>query len=61
MGSEMCIRDRYHDKPDKNDYSHPADAEQYVCLGYLEGYDYDIEQNVGFEDDYHGRDAATGY
>jgi hypothetical protein len=30
---------RYADKPDKNDYSHPADAEQYLCLGFIYGYD----------------------
>jgi hypothetical protein len=33
--------DRYAEKPDKNDYSHPADAEQYLALGFLEGYETD--------------------
>jgi hypothetical protein len=31
--------ERYADKPDKNEYSHIADAEQYLCLGYIYGYD----------------------
>jgi hypothetical protein len=54
--------DRYHDKPDKNDYSHPADAEQYVALGYLNGYQ-TIETHATNESDriLSGRSAAAGY
>ena len=29
---------KYKDKPDKNKYSHPADAEQYMALGFAGGY-----------------------
>lgn len=32
---------KFSEKPDKNDYSHPADAEQYLALGFLEGYETD--------------------
>jgi len=53
---------RYHDKPDKNDYSHPADAEQYLALGYLSGYD---TYNDYIPDDTYrgddGRDQIGGY
>lgn len=38
---------RYKDKPDKNKYSHSADAEQYLALGYINGYDV-----VEYEEDY---------
>lgn len=37
----------YKDKPDKNKYSHPADAEQYLALGYVHGY----HEEVWEEDD----------
>ena len=30
--------ERFRDKPDKNKYSHPSDAEQYLCLGFVGGY-----------------------
>ncbi len=53
---------RFHDKPDKNDYSHPADAEQYLALGYMHGYDVqydDIPSDEYTGDD--GRDKYGGY
>lgn len=51
---------RYHEKPDKNDYSHPADAEQYLALGYLHGYDQDYEEtDDDYEDD--SRSQVGGY
>ncbi len=53
---------RFHDKPDKNDYSHPADAEQYLALGFLHGYDAYNEPEP--EDVYtgeDGRDQLGGY
>ncbi len=45
---QVSGEDRYKDKPDKNKYSHPADAEQYMALGFAGGYvvdsnDYDDE------------------
>lgn len=53
--------DRYHDKPDKNDYSHPADAEQYLALGYLHGYQ-TYESNDEPEYDLQvGKSAVGGY
>ena len=41
---------RFKDKPDKNKYSHPADAEQYMALGFAGGFvldrsDYDDEED----------------
>jgi len=48
--------ERYKDKPDKNKFSHPADAEQYMALGFAGGYvvqsdddydDYDDFEEVG--------------
>ena len=53
---------KFHDKPDKNDYSHPADAEQYLALGYLHGYD--AYNDPIIEDEYRGedgRDYIGGY
>lgn len=40
--------ERYTEKPDKNRYSHPADAEQYLALGFL-GY----REEEEYYDDYH--------
>ncbi len=58
---------RYNEKPDKNDYSHPADAEQYLALGFIEGYDaghgeveYD-DYDPEYDDSYEYRDAIGGY
>lgn len=54
---------RYHEKPNKNDYSHPADAEQYLALGFLEGYAIDHGDDLYDEYDEHdaGRSAVCGY
>jgi hypothetical protein len=56
---------RYNEKPDKNDYSHPADAEQYLALGFTNGYDYGSgSTETYYEDDdiYESdRDAVGGY
>lgn len=53
--------DRYNEKPDKNDYSHPADAEQYLALGFINGYQ-TIETDEHDEYElYTGRSAAGGY
>ena len=44
MGGGYCYKrvqvagdERFHDKPDKNQYSHVADAAQYLMLGAGEG------------------------
>lgn len=41
---------RYKDKPDKNKFSHPADAEQYMALGFAGGYV--VQSDDDFDDDY---------
>lgn len=41
--------ERFHNTPDKNDYSHIADAEQYLALGYLHGYGYDTGEDEEYE------------
>ena len=45
---------RFKDKPDKNKYSHPADAEQYMALGFVGGYviesKYDEDEYDNFEE-----------
>lgn len=61
---QIAGTDKHHDKPDKNDYSHPADAEQYLALGYLEGYDTDFEADNDdeyFDDDFGDRCDVGGY
>lgn len=32
-----AVHNKYKEKPDKNIYSHISDAEQYLCLGFLDG------------------------
>ena len=54
--------ERYRDKPDKNKFSHPADAEQYMALGFAGGYV--LDSNDDFDDDYddYGDDVGVmGY
>lgn len=54
--------ERYKDVPDKNKYSHPHDALQYLCQGVVSGMigadvdddDYDDQQHVG-------RNSVSGY
>ena len=40
---------RFKDKPDKNKYSHPADAEQYMALGFSGGY---VKDSSDYDDDF---------
>lgn len=47
---QMSGEARFKDKPDKNKYSHPADAEQYMALGFSGGYV--VESKDNFDDDY---------
>ena len=47
---QMSGEARYRDKPDKNKYSHPADAEQYLALGFAGGYV--VDSGDDFDDDY---------
>jgi hypothetical protein len=54
--------ERYRDKPDKNRYSHPSDAEQYLMLGFAGGYVCDSSEQDDYDDEYHGDDTnAMGY
>lgn len=44
---------KYRDVPDKNKYSHPADAEQYMALGFSGGYVVDSYDDFDdYEDDF---------
>jgi len=53
---QMAGESRFNEKPDKNAYSHIADAEQYLSLGYT----YGIHETD--EDDYHeDYRQSTGY
>ena len=55
---QVSGEERYKEKPDKNQYSHPADAEQYLALGYINGYDV-VESDDYYEHAEHN--AVTGY
>lgn len=52
---------KYHEKPNKNLFSHPADAEQYLALGYIHGYDQDYDEDDYEFDNVEGRSSVTGY
>jgi hypothetical protein len=59
---QLSGEDRYNLKPDKNEFSHPADAEQYAAVGYTRGLHsvgdgYDDE----YENQYKGEVGASGY
>ena len=45
---QVSGEERFKDKPDKNKYSHPADAEQYMALGFAGGYV--VESSNDYED-----------
>lgn len=47
---QMSGEARFKDKPDKNKYSHPADAEQYMALGFAGGYV--VNSDNDFDDDH---------
>jgi len=44
--------ERFKDKPDKNKYSHPADAEQYLALGFSGGFVQDRQEEYEEYDNY---------
>jgi len=53
---------RYRDKPNKDKYSHPADAEQYLALGFINGYDVDIDDDgYDYYSEHQETDSVTGY
>ena len=49
---QMSGEERYKDKPDKNKYSHPADAEQYMALGFAGGYVIESQYDEDEYDDF---------
>lgn len=54
--------ERYKDQPDKNKYSHPHDALQYLCQGVVSGMiGADFEDEADYRNHQHGRNAVTGY
>jgi hypothetical protein len=53
---------RFKDKPDKNKYSHPADAEQYMALGFAGGYVVESNYDEDEHDDFNIDDVSVmGY
>lgn len=50
---QISGQERYQDKPDKNKYSHPVEAGEYMLIGAGEGYSL-ITANNDYEDDYEG-------
>lgn len=59
--AKITGHERYHDKPDKNEWSHPHDALQYLALGAAGGYVRDDSDDftVDFHED--TRDRHAGY
>ena len=49
---QVSGEDKFRDKPDKNKYSHPADAEQYMALGFVGGYVVKSQNDYDYEDDF---------
>lgn len=59
---QLSGEDRYNLTPDKNLFSHPADAEQYLALGYVRGlHDFSDEEDEEREDNYRANVGAGGY
>jgi hypothetical protein len=52
---------KFKDKPDKNRYSHAADAEQYMALGFVHGYTAQNDNDVDAYADERRPNTATGY
>lgn len=46
---QVSGEERYKDKPEKDMYSHPSDAEQYLCLGFVGGY---VLESADDQDDF---------
>lgn len=54
--------ERYRDVPDKNKFSHPADAEQYLALGFAGGYVVNSANDFDdYEDDFTESSGPMGY
>ena len=58
---QLSGESRYNLKPDKDIYSHPADAEQYMALGFAGGYVVDSQEDYEeYEDDFNDT-GVMGY
>lgn len=55
---QLSGQDRYNLKPDKDIYSHPADAEQYLAVGYTRGLHEVFEDDDEYQDSH--RNASSG-
>lgn len=53
--------ERFREAPDKNYASHPADAEQYLALGFVGGYVVDYDPDDYDEETQHHDDSALGW
>lgn len=58
---QVTGRNEYREKPDKNKYSHSADAEQYLALGYLYGYETEDDHDEWDDFNNYEPNSVTGY
>jgi hypothetical protein len=58
---QVSGEERYRDKPDKNKYSHPADAEQYMALGFAGGFVVSSDDDWDDEEDDFSEVGVMGY
>jgi hypothetical protein len=58
---QVSGEERYRDKPDKNKYSHPADAEQYMALGFAGGFVVSSDDDWDDEEDDFSEVSVMGY
>jgi len=58
---QVSGEDKFKDKPDKNKYSHPADAEQYMALGFVGGYVVNSSEDFDDECDDFNDVGVMGY
>lgn len=58
---QVSGEEKYKDKPDKNKFSHPADAEQYMALGFAGGYVLKSDDDYGEDFDEFDDVGVMGY
>lgn len=54
-------QERYHDTPDKNEWSHPHDGLQYLCLAAQGGYVTEAPEGPDYSEPGNTRSKVTGY
>ena len=59
-GVQVSGEERFRDKPDKNKYSHPADAEQYMALGFSGGFVVSSSEDFDDEEDDFSETSVMG-